>query len=675
MRFYQIQQLSEQQLDELRMGGRDFKRFLSTPLAKSMRAGFEAEVIFRDALDSSDYDGETEPNMNMDERANDIDDIIEFFSGGDGYMSRGELERLREELSESYMEFDSERMYEEFSSEADDRIRTYLEDEEEKDFIEEWLKDEADLSDSEIEDLFILQKQYRLIFSTKTQREFLDEHPEFQKYLDAAEAFDTSIEPRIQEAIDNQNDLWETVLDIARDEWGGANQRDWLLDNGISWMSDVVDQFDVTWPYYTSSSYGDEGEFNESVAETLADSLSETLGVETTVSGGYHTAKRDETTWIFEPDSSLESDSTEDMPVEIVSPPMPLDQTVEIIPKFFEWLASNNGYTNSSTGFHMSVSMPDHASDNLDFVKLALFLGDEYVLKQFGRQSNTYARSALEKLRLAGTKSPEKIAGYMDKMRAGLDQIAKNSLSTSTGFGKYTSINPKNGYVEFRSAGGSDYQEDLKRLQDTLTRYGMALNVAMDPAAERQEYAKKLYKLLASGVEGEDDAISIFSRYVAKQMPADALKANLKQLQHDREVIRRKGKFNYDDASMPPLEWNGKYQIYNTRSPDNLVYEFNVATDDEALAALAYWRKNIMSPNLDPYNFSVRRNRITATQPRQSSGEITGQWQIISGNTGNQLTTFTGIDNQADADRYAERFMRDAGFRSDVPYSVLPVAR
>jgi hypothetical protein len=60
---------------------------------------------------------------------------------------------------------------------------------------------------------------------------------------------------------------------------------------------------------------------------------------------------------------------------------------------------------------------------------------------------------------------------------------------------------------------------------------------------------------------------------------------------------------------MPPLDWNGKYQIYNTKSPDNLVYEFNVDTDDEALAALAYWRKNIMSPNLDPYNFSVRRNR------------------------------------------------------------------
>ena len=629
MRFHQIQRLSEQQLDELRMGGADFKRFLSTPLAKSMRAGFEAEVIFRDVLDSSGYGGEPEPDMDQDERANDIDGIIDFFSGGDEYMSRGELNRLREALDESYMEFDSERMHEEFADEAEERIKTYLVDEEEKDFVEEWLKDEADLSDSEIEDLFILQKQYRQITSSKKQQEFLDEHPEFKKYNEAVEAFDTSIEPRIQEAIDNQDNLWDTVLDIARDEWYGSSQRDWLVSNGISWMSEVMDQFDATWPYYTYPDDGDDGEFSESVAETLADSLSQDLGVETTVSGGYHTAKRDETTWIFEPDSSLESDSTEDMPVEIVSPPMPLDQTVEIIPKFFEWLASNNGYTNSSTGFHMSVSMPDHASDNLDFVKLALFLGDEYVLKQFGRQSNTYARSALEKLRQAGAKSPEKIAGYMDKMRSGLDQIAKNSLATATGFGKYTSINPKNGYVEFRSAGGSDYQEDLKRLQDTLTRYGMALNVAMDPGAERQEYAKKLYKLLASGVDGEDDVISIFSRYVAKQMPAAALKANLKQLQHDREVIRRKGKFNYDDSSMPPLDWNGRYQIYNTRSPDNTVYEFNVDTDDEALAALAYWRKNIMSPNLDPFNFSVRLNRDASLVSYEITYEQQGRGGVM----------------------------------------------
>ena len=626
MRFYQIQQLAEQQLDELRMGGADFKRFLSTPLAKSMRAGFEAEVIFRDVLDSSDYEN-SEPDMNEDVRANDIDGIIDFFSNGD-YMSRRELDRLREELDESYMEFDSERMYEEFADEAQERIKTYLIDEEEKDFVEEWLKDEAGLSEGEIEDLFILQKQYRLLTSTKKQQEFLDEHPEFKKYNEAVEEFDKSIEPRVQEAIDNQNDLWDTVLDIARDEWYGSSQRDWLVSNGISWMSEVMDRFDAMWPYYTSTG-GDDGEFSESVAEGLADSLSETLGVETTVSGGYHSAKRDETTWIFEPDSSLESDSTEDMPVEIVSPPMPLDQTVEIIPKFFKWLASNDGYTNYSTGFHMSVSMPDHASDNLDFVKLALFLGDEYVLKQFGRQANTYARSALEKLRQAGTKNPERIAGYMDKMRGGLDQIAKNSLATSTGFGKYTSINPKNGYVEFRSAGGSDYQEDLKRLQDTLTRYGMALNVAMDPAAERQEYAKKLYKLLASGVDGEDDVISIFSRYVAKQMPAAALKANLKQLQHDREVIRRKGKFNYDDASMPPLDWNGRYQIYNTRSPDNLVYEFNVDTDDEALAALAYWRKNIMSPNLDPYNFSVRLNRDSSLVSYEITYEQQGREGVM----------------------------------------------
>jgi hypothetical protein len=213
----------------------------------------------------------------------------------------------------------------------------------------------------------------------------------------------------------------------------------------------------------------------------------------------------------------------------------------------------------------------------------------------------------------------------MQKMRGGLDQIAKNSLSTSSGFGKYTSINPKNGYVEFRSAGGSDYQDDLKRLQDTLTRYGMALNVAMDPSAERQEYAKKLYKLLASGVEGEDDAISIFSRYVAKEMPASALKVNLKQLQHDREVIRRKGQFNYDDSGMPALEWNGKYQIYNTKSPDNPVYEFNVDDDDKALAALAYWRKNIMSPNLDPFNFSVRRNRTARLVSYQISYEQPGR--------------------------------------------------
>jgi len=623
MRFYQIQEQLEK-LDELRMGASDFNKFLETPLAKSMRAGFEAEVVFKDVASQSDGDDfYSVPDYDYDRRARGIEDIVDFFDSGD--LSSREVDDLRDRLAEDYLEYDSEQMMEEFSEEAEDLIKTHLSDELEKDFVEKWLSDEADMSDGEIEDLFELLKQYRQIDSTKKQREFIDEHPEFQKYLDAVEEFETSIERRVQEAIDNQDDLWETVRENWQNDWGGAYEDAWLRYRDWRFMSDISNEFNLNWPYMTGGGDDDDEDgWNESAAEDLADSLSSTLGVETKVSGGYHSVRRDDTTWIFEPDSSLKSDDRSDMPVEIISPPMPFDKTVEILPKFFKWLSDNDGYTNESTGFHMSVSMPDHKDDNLDFVKLSLFLGDEYVLKQFGREANQYTTSALEKIRASSIRDPKKVAEYMDKMKQGLNEIAKNNLAKSHGLGKYTSINPKNGYVEFRSAGGRDYSTDIKRLQDTLTRYGMALTVAMDPNSERQEYAKKLYKLLSTGVKTDDDVISIFSRYVAKELPISELKSRLKTLQFQRvgnkpdseDVSKSKERARERLGSV--TSQNGNYEIYS-RLSRNTILTFSAASPNEAVEILDLWKYAMMQPDLDPNNFGIRTSSIRSTSSRSSS--------------------------------------------------------
>jgi hypothetical protein len=195
---------------------------------------------------------------------------------------------------------------------------------------------------------------------------------------------------------------------------------------------------------------------------------------------------------------------------------------------------------------------------------LALFLGDEYVLQQFGREANTYAKSALQKIR--EKKGNVKAEEILSTMRRHLDQFASRALAWQSGFGKYTSINPKTNYIEFRSAGGSNYFEDMEKIQNTLMRYARAMDIAFDPAADKPEYAKKLYKLLTDVktqqttdpttgtrrtevVPGADtDAISIFSRYVAGQLPKSELKGFLKKLQYGREVERQKasGKVSTD---------------------------------------------------------------------------------------------------------------------------------
>lgn len=505
MRYSEIRIVSERMLDELRMGPSNLKQFVASPAAQGMQAGFEAELIFSGIGDEGESDPEWEPDYNQDERAHGIEHIIDFFQSGDfSDLSDRAADRVRDAMRDDYMEWLDEKMRDDWDNDKDVFIREYLEREE--DLTGEELKQRTDAA--------------------------LEE--ENTDYDNAREAYDED---------------WQDTND--------NDEGDWLRSSGIRYMTDVQNVYDdLAWPHYTDANEGQggDGEFSESSARQLADSLHDELGVKTTVSTGYHSATRDTESWIFEPDGSLEGNESGDMPVEIVSPPMPLAQTLEILPKFFAWAESNGAYANKSTGFHMSVSMSEHEGNMLDYTKLALFLGDEYVLKQFGRAANNYAKSAISKIReKKGKGDAEKI---LSTMREHLGQFASRALAQPSGFGKYTSINPKSNYIEFRSAGGSDYFRDMDKIQNTLMRYAQATSIAMDPEADKPEYAKKLYKLLTDTktqqvtdpktgtkrteviTSADNDAISIFSRYVAGQLPMSALKSFIKKLQYGRKVTK-----------------------------------------------------------------------------------------------------------------------------------------
>jgi len=424
------------------------------------------------------------------------------------------------------------------------------------------------------------------------------------KYNEAVAGVREQLELRVTDAIQENNSDYESALDEFRENYIEADESDWLSARGYRLMSDVGNTFDFEWPYWTTTNSGNEEGYNPEAAGNLASSLSKALGVKTKVASGYHSAERDDETWIFEPDGSLDGDEPGNMPVEIVSPPMPLAKTLEILPKFFEWAEDNGAYANDSTGFHMSVSMPDHENNVLDYTKLALFLGDEYVLQQFGREANTYAKSALQKIReKKGRANSEEI---LSTMRRHLGQFASRALAQPSGFGKYTSINPKTNYIEFRSAGGSNYFEDMDRIQNTLMRYARAMNIAFDPAADKPEYAKKLYKLLTdtktqqttdptTGTQRtefvpsiDNDAISIFSRYVAGQLPKSELKGFLKKLQYNREVDRQVASGTLSKDYDP----NGQYVIRRKEGGEPIgpiLHRFSATGTSAAINAAADW--------------------------------------------------------------------------------------
>jgi hypothetical protein len=204
---------------------------------------------------------------------------------------------------------------------------------------------------------------------------------------------------------------------------------------------------------------------------------------------------------------------------------------LEDIDKVAKWASQAGAYTNSSTGLHMNVSVPDQA--NLDYVKLAMFLGDNYILQQFGREGNTYCKSALNKIVTTARSDPGRVEEMMRQFQGGLSELASKILHTGS-TEKFTSINNRDGWIEFRGPGGDWLNDDLAPVKNTLLRAVVALDVATKPEEFKQEYYKKLYKTLSQGQE--DDSIQYFARYAAGELPQSALKAFVRNIQGKRKA-------------------------------------------------------------------------------------------------------------------------------------------
>ena len=82
MRFkhFKPSNLTEEQLDELRMAPSNLQQFLKSDEAQGIQAGFEAELVFTGLGGEPEYDEDPEPDYDADERCHSIDGVVEFFT-------------------------------------------------------------------------------------------------------------------------------------------------------------------------------------------------------------------------------------------------------------------------------------------------------------------------------------------------------------------------------------------------------------------------------------------------------------------------------------------------------------------------------------------------------------------------------------------------------------------
>lgn len=563
------------QLNEINMSPSSLRRLAAA--IPGARAGMEFEMIVPGVANPDD--SEPEADYDQDERCDDFRDIIRFFSGGDDVNSRRDLRTLEEQLDEEFMDWSSEEVDRRWNNDMSEYIRDYIN-----------INDEFD-RDGAIE---------------QAREEFAEANPDID--LDSEEAqqgisarADELEEEFISEVISEGygNRVYDRAFEEYQDEvMSELDQGEFLRDKGYRYMSDIEDHFDIRWPYYTYG--GGDGEVD---VHSVGEEFSDWMGKKVNASTSYHGGKREPGAYVVEPDGSLDADDDSDSGLEFVSPPLPITELLSDLDKVKRWAEEKGCYTNDSTGLHINVSVPGYSLDKLDYIKLALLMGDEYILREFGRQANTYCKSAIKFIREKAT--PETVDVAMRKMKEQLNTSVSKLIHSGI-TNKYTSINTKDTYVEFRSAGGDWLNEDLSKLENTLLRFVVALDASIDESKYKEEYAKKLYKLIAPA----DDTINTlqyFAKYSAGEIPKAALRSFIKQAQLQRSVKKQR---NPNQKYWWNVQWDANRRmevVANTKEVARQIAAEEWGVSEERLA-------NAVITPIRPYEAPVAR------PPEQNQG-------------------------------------------------------
>lgn len=307
-------------------------------------------------------------------------------------------------------------------------------------------------------------------------RKFEDLYDWPQKYLDRCQALETATGR-------NNFSKWAKNIygtDILRDLLATGTWNFAKADNGSAKASQrqLISMLD---PNYVNPDDPYQDSLYRQGANMINAVMSPAFG-NMTIFNDYHESKKKLDRWYIEPDGSLRPKSG-DTSCEIVGPPTPAAKAQQDLRSFYSLANSLKLYTNSSTGLHVNVSVPD----SLDVLKLAVFLGDQYVLASFGRENSSYARSVLKQLQQANLKT-----GDFSKTKQQMARLVK-----SVSGHHFASINWNGHYVSFRQAGG-DYLNNPQMIENTVGRFIRAMVIASDPDAYRQEYMKKLVAMAPS---------------------------------------------------------------------------------------------------------------------------------------------------------------------------------
>lgn len=171
---------------------------------------------------------------------------------------------------------------------------------------------------------------------------------------------------------------------------------------------------------------------------------------------------------------------------EVISPPLPYAEAMEVLEDVFGWMTQHNALTNSSTGLHVGISFVTKSRiDDLNKIALSSMLDELTILQKFGRKSNHYCariqpqlNSRIESASNSAVYNLMYKASKKKKETITTEAILKNIyMGGKYQFVNYDKLTQK--YLEFRAMGGHNYQTKLAAVKESIEHFADCMKASL----------------------------------------------------------------------------------------------------------------------------------------------------------------------------------------------------
>ena len=268
-------------------------------------------------------------------------------------------------------------------------------------------------------------------------------------------------------------------------------------------------------------------------------------------------------------------------------------------------------YTDEDTGLHINIGTWKDSSE-LDVLKFLIFSNETQILKRMERTINRFSRPI--KFDIINNLKDSQFDN--NNYKEIIKQINKSLINDAHHF-KFVDLTKlvHDGYVEIRGFGNENYENKSEYIIKIINYISRVLQIASKPEEAKQQYIKKLYKLIndESDLSGEHkkQQTSIFGldkseiEYLSKNFKID-----LSKIKNPSDIKIYLTRPLYDYVSLKISDWEIENEIkenqLNLFSPKDLRILYKLFKNIDKISKDIFIKK--ISKNLEKTNDEKAKN-------------------------------------------------------------------